>query len=33
MPREVDMQDADAAKEETMQYGNGGISEAELNEK
>jgi hypothetical protein len=33
MPRDVDMQDADAVKEEAMQYGNGGISEEELNEK
>jgi hypothetical protein len=33
MPRDVDMQDANAAKEEAMQYGNGGMSEAELNEK
>jgi hypothetical protein len=33
MPRDVEMQDAAALKEEEMQYGHGGLTEEELNEK
>lgn len=33
MPADVEMQDADAAKEEQLQYGRGALTEEELNEK
>jgi hypothetical protein len=33
MPADVEMQDADAAKEEQLQYGHGALTEEELDEK
>jgi hypothetical protein len=33
MSGDTDMQDADAAEEERMQYGHGALTEEELNEK